>query len=148
MDKPVRAGSDTPPRVKGPAQAALSAAESFAGSRQLAAATGEPPSDLLRYARMVKPFPTRRLAEILYYVEADAGLIHRLTVNAQVEPPTQPDLWRETLDHILEVLASLTERIEQATPLLNTLWDQADADYERSITALTAIMRAIADGQA
>ena len=124
-----------------------SPAEAFASSRQLDAPNGEPPSDLLRYARMVKPFPTRRLAEIIYYVEADAGLIHKLTLNAQVEPPTQPQLWRETLDHILDVLSSLSERIKEAEPKLVALYDQADNDYERSITAIVAIMRGLADGE-
>jgi hypothetical protein len=140
------AGATAPPRARASASD-VSAAESFAGSRQLDANRAEPANDLMRYARMIKPFPTRRLAEALYHVEADVGLIHRLATNAQIQPPTTPDVWYETLEHILECLWSLELRIKEAVPMIVALQDTADVDYERSISAITAIMRGAHGGE-
>lgn len=142
------AGATAPPRARASvsdAQLPITPALAFAASRQLDQGS-EPVNDLMRYARMVKPFSTRRLAEIVYHVEADASTIHRLVTNAQIQPPTTPDVWFETLEHILDCLWSLDLRIKEAMPMIIALQDTADVDYERSIAAITAIMRGLDGG--
>jgi hypothetical protein len=136
-----------PPRAGAPVFEHLSPAEMFSAGRQLAVPTHGPRSDLDRYVRMIRPFPTRRLAEIVYHVEADASMVHRLVLNAQVQPPVTADTWSETLLHLLDVLWSLDLRIKDAVPMIETLLDQADTDFERSVSAVTALMRGLAYGE-
>jgi hypothetical protein len=123
----------------------IPAAESFAVSRQLDAPRSEPSSETMAYVRMIRPFPTRRLAEVLHQVLGTAALIDKLVVNAQIEPPRSPDVWTETLSHILTELDLMHDIIEEAVPQITVMVDEADHVYERSLSAVRALL-AGADG--
>lgn len=118
----------------------LRPAESFAASRQLDAPRSEPSSETLAYVRMIKPFPTRRLGEVLHQVLGTAALIDKLVVNAQIEPPRSADLWTETLFHIGDELELLQTLIDEAFPRLIQMIDEADHQYERSLSAVRALL--------
>jgi hypothetical protein len=135
---PGRAGDEAPPRAE--SSVSLRPAESFAASRQLDAPRSEPPSEVMAYVRMVRPFPTRRLGEVLHQVLGTAALIDKLVVNAQIEPPRTADLWTETLFHIGDELALLKDMIDEVFGPLTQMIDEADFHYERSLSAVRALL--------
>jgi hypothetical protein len=97
----------------------------------------------MAYVRMVKPFPTRRLGEVLHQVLGTAALIDKLCMNAQIEPPRTADLWVETLWHIGDELDLLKTMIDETFPRLTQMIDEADFQYERSISAVRALLAGV-----
>ena len=94
----------------------------------------------MAYVRMIKPFPTRRLNEVMHQVLGTAGLIDKLVTNAQIEPPRTADLWLETLFHIGDELDLLKDLIDEVFPRLTQMIDEADFQYERSLSAVRALL--------
>lgn len=131
-------GGRTPPRASPPFT--LRPAESFAASRQLDAPRSEPTSETMAYVRMIRPFPTRRLNEAMHQVLGTAALIDKLVTNAQIEPPRTAELWTETLFYILDELDLMHDLIEEAVPRLIQMIDEADFQYERSLSAVRALL--------
>lgn len=100
----------------------------------------------MAYVRMIRPFPTRRLAEVLHQVLGTAALIDKLATNAQIEPPRTADLWVETLFHIGDELELLKQMIDEVFPRLTQMLDEADFQYERSISAVRALLAGVEHG--
>lgn len=100
--------------------------------------------DPLRYARLLRPFPTKRLAEKLYYVQADAHAIERKLIEVLVNPPQTPERWRAELQALDDLLDSLTERCTEVRPVLARMVEQSDGDFERAVTAMLGILRGLA----
>ena len=117
----------------------LTPAEKFA-ARQI---RSEPVGEVQRYGRMLRPFPTRRLTEVLYHVEADSDSLIRIVRNLLVDPPQTADTWCEALYHLLDVLDSICERAIEARPHIERMIDTADADAERAAIAMRAIVSVI-----
>jgi hypothetical protein len=113
---------------------------SFASSRQLEAPRSEPTSETMAYVRMIRPFPTRRLNEVLHQVLGTAALVDKLATNAQIEPPRTADVWVETLCHIGDELDLMHDLIEEVLPRLTVMIDEADFLYERSLSAVRALL--------
>jgi hypothetical protein len=97
----------------------------------------------LEHARLMRPFPVKRLTDALYHVQADAGQIAAVLVAVQTDPPRTPEAWVTELEHLLALLASLELRCRDAVPALEVLADQADADFERAVSAMLAILRGL-----
>jgi hypothetical protein len=117
---------------------ALTPAQKFAFGRQLPS-SWEPSSEWLRYGRMLRPFPTRRLVDALYHVESDAASLSAIVQNLLIEPPQTAAPWCEALYYALDCLDSLAERVQEARPALERMIDTADADAARAATAMRAL---------
>jgi hypothetical protein len=113
----------------------LSAAEKFAYGRQLP----PEPIDAERYVRMLRPFPVRRLSEVLYHVQAEGDAVRAILNNVQIEWPQSVDAWTEALFYLLDCLDGLAERAIEVRPMIERMIDQADADAERAAVALRAL---------
>jgi hypothetical protein len=96
--------------------------------------------DVFRYAKLVRPFPIRKLSDTLYFVGADAGVLAAMLTNAQIEPPQLADDWAELLWHMIDVLTSLGERAAAAIPVLEEMIDRADVEGERGQAAIRAVL--------
>jgi hypothetical protein len=94
----------------------------------------------MAYVRMIRPFPTRRLNEVLHQVLGTAALVDKLATNAQIEPPRTADVWVETLCHIGDELDLMHDLIEEVLPRLTVMIDEADFLYERSLSAVRALL--------
>lgn len=101
----------------------------------------EAPADVLRYARMLRPFPIKALADLLYHVDAAAVSLAQHLNRLLIDPPREADLWVQALDQIDEQLWSLAEYADAARARLPGFVDRADAEGERAASALRAIMR-------
>jgi pyruvate/2-oxoacid:ferredoxin oxidoreductase alpha subunit len=99
----------------------------------------------MAYVRMIRPFPTRRLGEVLHQVSGTMALVDRLVSNSQLEPPRTADLWTETLFHIIDELDLMHDLIEEAMPRLVQMVDEADRHYERSLSAVRALLTGAGD---
>lgn len=113
----------------------LTAAQNFA-ARQIP----EPVAELNRYGRMLRPFPTRRLTEVLYYLEAEADAITRVLRNLLIEPPQTAEPWCEALYYLLDCLDGICDRAMAARPEIERMLDTADADAARAEVAIRALL--------
>jgi hypothetical protein len=111
----------------------LTAAQNYAG-RQLPTV-----EDLRRYAPMLRPFPTRRLGDALYYVQAYAAALNQALLGVLLDPPRDADRWTEALYHLLDTLDGIAERAVEAKPSIEAMIERADADAARAAVALRAL---------
>lgn len=100
--------------------------------------------DPLRYARLLKPYPTKRLAKDLAKVKEYSSAVDRKLTELLISPPTLPREWRHELASLDEMLFLLGEQCELTHPGLIEMWEAAEADYERSVTAMVGILRGLA----
>jgi hypothetical protein len=133
------AGADPCPD---PGREKLRPAEKFA-ARQVPP-DREPVGELQRYGRMLRPFPTRRLADALYHVEAEGAALTRVLQNLLVEPPQTAEPWSEALYYVLDCLDGICERAMEARPQIERMIDTADVDAERAAAAMRAIVSVLA----
>jgi hypothetical protein len=99
----------------------------------------EPVGELQRYGRMLRPFPTRRLVDALYHVEAEGAALTRVLQNLLIEPPQTAEPWSEALYYVLDCLDGICERAIEARPQIERMIDTADVDAERAAVALRAL---------
>ncbi len=125
---------------------ALTPAERLA-SRQLPR-PGEPASELARYGRMLRPFPTRQLSDALYHVEAHANGMTQVLRNLLIDPPQTAEPWLEALYALLDGLDGLILAASEARAPLERMIDTADADAERAAVAMRAITSMLSPGSA
>jgi hypothetical protein len=97
----------------------------------------------MRYGRMLRPFPTRRLAEAIYWVEADAASVSHIVRNVLIEPPQTAAPWCEALYHLQDVLDSIAERAMECKAEVERMVETADADAVRGAVALRALLEMI-----
>jgi hypothetical protein len=102
-------------------------------------------ADVQRYGRMLRPFPTKRLSEVLYYVEADAWSLVQILRDLLIEPPQTAEPWCDALYASLDKLDSICERAIEARAQIERMLDTADADAERAAIAMRAIVSVISD---
>lgn len=105
--------------------------------------TWEPSADFMRYGRMLRPFPTRKLAEAVYFVETDAGVVSAIVRNLLIEPPQTAAPWCEALYHLLDVLDSIAERAVECRAVVERMIDTSDADAMRAAVALRALIEMV-----
>lgn len=104
-----------------------------------------PASTEVRYARLLRPFSTRRLQDALYHVLADSAAISHELERLLREPPTTPEPWTESLFRLADLLASLVERCEDAMPKVDRLAEDAPGDFRRAVTAMEHMIAGLRD---
>jgi hypothetical protein len=103
-------------------------------------ASAPPSSDVARYTRMLRPFPIKSLAELLYQVQSSAASINQTLIELQIEPPREADTWAAALWHLDTLLWGLADYAETARAGLPEMVDRADVEAERAASALRAIL--------
>lgn len=94
-------------------------------------------------ARMVRPFPTKALADALYHVEADSHEISQQLFAVLADPPRMLEEWLAALERMEAAVVSLQARCGDVLPVLAGMVDRADGDWQRALDALVAIFAAI-----
>jgi hypothetical protein len=97
-----------------------------------------------RYGRMLRPFPTRRLVDALYHVDAEAITLDRIVKNLLIDPPQTAEPWCEALYYLLDCLDGICERAIEARAQIERMIDTADVDAERAAAAMRAIVSVLA----
>jgi hypothetical protein len=99
-----------------------------------------PASPEVLYASLLRPFPTRALANVLRPVQAEAyALDHRLT-ELLIGPPGTPEAWAYELDELQTRLHALTARCEWASGRITGLMVSADRDFETAVSAARVML--------
>lgn len=106
---------------------------------------GPTTEQLVLYSRMLRPFPVKKLGTILYHVLAVANSIERAMHALEADPPQIADNWCFEVQQLEDALWSLTEYAVDAQAALHQMYDSADADERRAMTAMVAIMRGLKD---
>jgi hypothetical protein len=92
------------------------------------------------YLGMLRPFPVRRLHDLLYHVVADVAHIERVLGGLLLEPPSRIEQWTWALDQIDTALWSLEQRAQAVRPEVDAMHDTADAEAARAQLAMRWIM--------
>jgi hypothetical protein len=90
----------------------------------------------LQMARLIKPFPTRRLADGLYQVEAGGNLIHQRLISVLRDPPGTPESWCMELQQLKGLLLVLADECHEAVARVDGFYDRADEDFASSVRAI------------
>lgn len=107
-----------------------------------------PPADLgtrrlpeaALYLGMLRPFPVKRLHDLLYHVVADVAAIERVLGALLLEPPSRIEQWTWALDQIETALWSIEQRACDVRPEVDAMHDTADAEAARAQLAMRWIM--------
>lgn len=94
----------------------------------------------LRYARLLKPFPTKRLADALYHVNAESAGISQELQRLLQNPPTTPEPWSDALWRLETALHLLIERCDEVLPVIVRMAEDAEPDFRRAVRAMEAIL--------
>jgi hypothetical protein len=99
-----------------------------------------PASPEVLYASLLRPFPTRSLANVLRPVQAEAyALDHRLT-EVLISPPGTPEDWVRELAEMQTRLWNLADHCTMASDRLTGLQASADRDFETAVSAARAML--------
>lgn len=96
-----------------------------------------------RLSRLVRPFDLKRLAEALYFVEADAADIRQRLQRMLIDPPRRAEDFVFELEGLETSLISLSARCGDAVPVLRGMVDRADGDERRALDALLKVWETI-----
>jgi hypothetical protein len=96
------------------------------------------------YASLLRPFPTRALAQALRPVEAQAVSIERLLMSLLISTPGNVEDWRFELDQILARLFTLREACDAANERVVELSQSADRDFEQAVRAMRLMFSGLA----
>ena len=99
----------------------------------------------VRFARLLRPFPVKRLADTLYHVQAESNGIDSRLIKLLTDTPVRPETWKFELDQIAGDLWSLAQRCQEAQAAVEAMIDEADHQFETAVDALTAAMRGMRD---
>jgi hypothetical protein len=101
----------------------------------------------MRHARLLQPFPTKRLADAIYQVTATATGIDQRVTRLLINPHVTVQAWCDELDAVRDELETLAEHCSMAFAKVGVIFDSADADWSRAIDAATAMLRGLAEEQ-
>lgn len=107
-----------------------------------------PYSKEVQYARLMRPFPYKRLADALYHVSASAHLLDKELFKILTDPPTTPEAWCQALQRVDGLLMSLMDDAGEAREPIRGMYDAADSDFEVAVKAIQAIGRGLAELEA
>jgi hypothetical protein len=103
-----------------------------------------PASPEVLYASLLRPFPTRALANALRPVQAEAyALDHRLT-EVLIRPPGTPEDWEFELTVIEDGLWNLYELCDATAQRVVAFRNSADRDFQTAISAARAMLAGLA----
>ena len=97
----------------------------------------------IHMARLIKPFPVRRLADGLYQVNAGGNLIHQRLTGVLIDQPATKEAWCQELQAIKGMLMGLADACRDAEELVDELWDSADRDYEAGLRVVSSMLRGL-----
>lgn len=110
--------------------------------------TGEPwPTVAARHARLIRPFPTKRLHEVLYHVSQESAAIDKAVTRLLIDHPADAEAWRFEVYALMASLASLRARCGDAMPVLEQMAGNADADHRRAVDAMVLVLRGMGEAQ-
>jgi len=95
----------------------------------------------LEHARLLRPFPVRRLHRALYHVEADAAAVSKRLLRLMVDTPSLPEDWSGELHGLADELESLAERCLEARLDVVEMARGAEGDFQRATDAMLAILK-------
>lgn len=101
-------------------------------------------SKLVGYARLLRPFPAKRLADTLHQVLATSGGLNQRLIRLQIDPPATPELWRFELDMIAGDLWSLADYCQEAQTRVEVMAVDADRAFASAVDAMAAMLRGAA----
>lgn len=97
----------------------------------------------IAFARLLRPFPIRRLEDGLYRVGAEAHSISQQVNELYRRHPGSPEEWREALDRLDMSLESLRARCGDARPLLAQMFESSDGDWRRGTEAALVMLKGL-----
>jgi hypothetical protein len=100
-------------------------------------------SEAGEYARLLRPYSSRRLTHALYQVEATAASISERQIRLLVDQPFDVAAWQFELETLQGMLQSLAEQCELAHRRLGLLVASAPGDHERAVRAMTRCLQGI-----
>jgi hypothetical protein len=100
-------------------------------------------SAAVAYGRTIRPFPTQRLGDAVFYVEADAHAITQHIHRLLVHPPGTPESWCQELQKLQGLIGSLEERCQELRPVISEMYDDADRAFDVAVRAMTAMLRGL-----
>jgi hypothetical protein len=106
----------------------------------LLAASRMPASPEVLYASLLRPFPTRALANALRPVQAEAYALDHALTEMLISPPGTPEAWAYELAELHTRLWSLANHCETAGERIAGLGATADRDFQTAISAARAML--------
>lgn len=97
----------------------------------------------VEHSRLIRPFPVKRLADVLHQATSYAADIQSRVTVMQFDAPRDPEMWQATLQEIGAALESLADACDEAVPLVEALIRQAPQDYRRAVDGLVATIRGL-----
>jgi hypothetical protein len=102
-----------------------------------------PVSAEVSYARLLRPFPARRLRDVLWQVQANAAAVSTHVERLMIEPPASAEDCRFELDHLRGLLFTLAAACGEADPALGGLGCDADRAYRVAEDAVRVILEGL-----
>jgi hypothetical protein len=99
-----------------------------------------PASPEVLYASLLRPFPTRALANALRPVQAQAYALDHALTEMLIQPPTTPEAWEFELTVIEDGLWNLYELCDDAAQRVVAFRGSADRDFQAAISAARAML--------
>jgi hypothetical protein len=99
-----------------------------------------PASPEVLYASLLRPFPTRALANALRPVQAQAYALDHALTELLISPPTTPEAWVRELAEMQTRLWNLADHCTMASDRLTGLQASADRDFETAVSAARAML--------
>jgi hypothetical protein len=103
-----------------------------------------PASPEVLYASLLRPFPTRALANTLRPVQAEAYALDHALTELLISPPGTPEDWVRELAEMHTRLWSLADHCETAGERIAGLGATADRDFQTAISAARAMLAGLA----
>jgi len=97
----------------------------------------------IHMARLIRPFPTRRLADGLHQVLGSGNWIHSRLTAVLIDPPATKEGWCQELQAIKGMLMTMADECQQAGALVDELFDSADRDYEAGLRVVSSMLRGL-----
>lgn len=99
------------------------------------------PGREVQYARLLKPYPTKRLADGLYQLLATAHTLEHVLIEILIDPPATPEPWCQALQRLSGEAAVLEDCCRDAQAVIGELYDRADEQYEVAVAAMMSALK-------
>jgi hypothetical protein len=97
-------------------------------------------SQAVGYARLLRPFPTKRLADVLYRVDQDGAQLHNEMLKVLADPPGVPEAWCQVLQRLQGLLWEMEDEAREARAVLDEMYLDADRAFDVSVRAMECVL--------
>lgn len=97
-------------------------------------------SQAVAYSRLLKPFPVKRLADVLYRVDQDGAALHSELFKVLADPPGVPEAFCQVLQRLQGLLMELEDEAREARAVLEEMYLDADRAFEVSVRAMECVL--------